>query len=518
MRGFKYFIAGLLIAPALGCAAGGGVHISYPQPKTDQERAQTRAMGNLYLILRTPRHAGASLFNQAMKGRADFKGIQTWNNFDSDAGLFARTLGARLKKRGAHILAYRAPHVEEEKDPFIEELAPAGVLQVDFQSLGTGLSRENLEKKVTVGEGKTEKRISTKWTFIAELTLRARLYMHPEGRVLQDIRHTVRYTDTKTGDEKKSPNASRWYRRKQKAILDRAAKELTSRLGQVSAVRRKRTLFPDEKDVRSIEALKAAGKGDWEKASELWAERLEAGQGGWKDVMNLAVASEHAREFAEAERLYRKAREMAGTDPESAKVPWDVVFADVSGAQEVLGRRSQKASVWFAAPIAVMPFSDETTSVEGPDILRELLYKALAKGGYTMIDLYDVDRGLRSQGISQGGQLKGRHNSRYANVLGARRLFFGHITEFDDLMLGGYGKRHVGGELSLWDASHKDFLWKSSEPALTESAAIGDKAVHDNLSRQIMRGLYERIRSKPLGAESVVFIQRNLETLPLRLD
>jgi len=74
----------------------------------------------------------------------------------------------------------------------------------------------------------------------------------------------------------------------------------------------------------------------------------------------------------------------------------------------------------------------------------------------------------------------------------------------------------VAGELSIWDAAKKRRTWKGDEPAVTEQAARGADEAAARFGGQLLRGLGERILRRPLGAESALFIRRNLETFPLR--
>ena len=146
-----------------------------------------------------------------------------------------------------------------------------------------------------------------------------------------------------------------------------------------------------------------------------------------------------------------------------------------------------------------------------------LVEKTLRKGGYNTIDLDTVDRGLRAQGFSQGGQLKRAKPRQFAKWLGAQRLLYGHISHFDEIMLGIYGRRHVAGKLWLWDKNEKRRLWSSNQPAINESpiATDGGQGL-GQLAGQLLFGLAERMIGKPLGIESAQFVRQNLETLPLK--
>jgi len=162
----------------------------------------------------------------------------------------------------------------------------------------------------------------------------------------------------------------------------------------------------------------------------------------------------------------------------------------------------------------VLPLSDDTNSVDGPDQVRRLIYETLRTGGYAVVPLEEVDASLREQGFSQGGQLRTIEPDQIAQWLGAELVLFGHLDTFEAVMLGAYHRRAVGGNLSLWDSKTHASAFSAKETVSVESASL--KKVGERLASQLAKGLWERMRGKPLAYESQLYVHRSLESLPLR--
>jgi hypothetical protein len=509
----------IFIAFALtGCAAN-KVSVAYPKAVTPAETARTRAMGNLYLRIRKPKMPQKNLAGKALTSLASHLTPISRLLFPVDAGTFARAFAKRLQRRGAYLVAYKVARTGE-RDPFVEHLLPAGIAEVRFVSLD--LTKKTKDKTVSVrvknketGKYENESRTVQVDVVTARLTLVAQLLAHPDGTELASFTHSVAITQEAQSRIKNARDMRNWHRKHEPALLKKAARQLAPRFARVAVVSRKRQLFTNKDEPRSKAARKHFNGGRWERASELWAERLDDGKGDWKDIVNLGVAHEKRREFAAAQKIYKDAQAKAGGAPEAAKIPWQQIQEDLASALVTVGQRSHAAEEWFARPIAVMPFSDTTTSVDGPIMLRELVHGSLRKGGYNVPDIIEVDHILHNHGISQGGQLKAKRAAEYATWLGTDRLIFGHLERFNEIMLGAFGRRTVAGKLSLFNPD-KGFLWSSDERAITEEAAKSGNDVVGMFAGQLLRGLFERIANKPLGTESALFVRQNIETLPLK--
>ena len=489
------------------CACGAPrVSVRYPAADTPQARGRALAMSHAYLLVSPAKRVPNPALGKALK-KIKFLGDRV---FDVDAGALAARISKAFEGAGGSLLAYRISDSEGE-DPFIERLDPTALLRVSLDAFSVEQSR--VERKTSTKDPKTKKaveRVAVFWTHQARLSGTFRFEAREAGEILSGsilVEHRGELQGLDGGEAKR-----RWLRRSWPALLDKTAKAVVAGLGPAKGVTRSRTIFVDKGDPASKSAAKLAQQGRWVKAAGIWAGGLEHDEAAWRDLMNLGLASEREGLYAEAKRIYAKAKNLSQGDPAAAKIRWDEIFSDLDSVQALGLGRAEKARAWFDAPIAVLPFSDNTTSVSGPAMLREMVWKKLKDGGYAVLDLEDGDRRMRAHGYSMGGQLPKGKPAQFCKWTGAARLVFGEIDEFRNLMLGPLGKRIVAGELRLYDAGAERDIWSSAEPVV--NAAIGGK--ESEIGNQIGRAFLESWMRKPLAAESKEFVRINLETLPLR--
>lgn len=480
--------AALLALLAVLAACGPArVRVAYPAGDSPAELAAAKALSQVYVVF------------------AEEDGGE-------DLGAFAARLDEGLRARGGAVLAYRAAPPGD--DPFLPLLAPSSVLRLSL-SLGP-LRRSDFEKefksKDKDGKETVQKQPYTRF----ERRLEASAVLStPDGSV-EPFRRTVsaERSEEKPRDEARKVSEAAWQRRNSEALLKAAADSLAKALPAPRTVTRHRDIHVAKDDAGSKAASAKASDGAWEEASALWAERVEEGQGGWRELWNLAVAAEQRKAYGEAERLFLKAQGAAAGDPE-AKAPFAEAAADAARGARLFSR-SEAAAAYFARPTAVLPFSDETTSVDGPANLRRMTAQTLARGGYATLDVEEVDRALRRRGYSQGGQLKRGKPADFARWTGAERLVFGDVTEFRNMTLGFLGRREVAGRLSVWDAETESEVYSAERSAVSQEGTLDGGDAGSRLLGQLGKALLEGWMGKPLGAESALWVVRCLQGLPLR--
>lgn len=477
-----------LLCAALAACGPARVRVAYPAADSAEDRARAKALSQVYLV---------------------------FGEEDADAGMgaFASALDAALKARGGAVLAYRAAPAGD--DPFLAELAPSAVLAVGL-SLGP-LTRTDFEREVAVKDkdGKEEKRKAAYTRLSRALEATASLRPPGGGPGSGALRVRVEESEEKPRAEAGKVDAAAWTKRHGEKLVRSAARRLALALPSSRVVTRERVVYADKEDRASTEAAAKAGAGDWEAASALWAGRLEEGRGGWRDVWNLAVAAEQRQAYAEAARLFTKAGAAAGSDPEAAKVPFAQAAQDAERGAE-LASRSERAAAYFARPVAVLPFSDDTVSVDGPANLRRMTAEALRRGGYAVQDLEETDAALRRRGFSQGGQLARGRPEDFSRWTGAERLVFAHVAEFRNVMLGFLGRREVAGRLWVWDAAAEAETYAAEKSAVSQDGTADGAEASARLAEQLGKALLEAWRGRPLAAESTLWVVRSLSGLPLR--
>ena len=476
-------LAALIALLTCACAAP-EVRLTYPQPQTPQQEALARSLSQVYLAFSQP--------TDSMRE-------------------FAAAFDQGLASRGGAVLAYAFS--PSEQDPAAAALAPSAVVRISLEPISVVRTDTVKEVKSKDSEGKET---VSKVPYVKR-TARLQVQMamasasggSGPGRTV-----SVDFSDERAKESAEKTDDAAWLRKAHVRLMRSAGRKAAGALPGPPLVQRSRPVFVDGKDPASAEARDHAFKGAWEAASALWASRLEEGRGGWRDLWDLALAAESRRVFPEAERLYRLAQEKSAGDPEAAALKFDEVFSDIATAARFLGR-SETGAAYFARPTAVMPFSDETTSVDGPANIRRMLAEALTEGGWAVIPSDEVDAALRRQGFSQGGQLKKTTPAKLAAWTDAERVLFGNISEFRNIMLGALGRRTVAGTIRIWDAGAGTDAYSSEKKVETVETAGPDDAA-GRFSAQLGKALVENLRGKPLAEESSLWVERVLQGLPLR--
>jgi hypothetical protein len=100
--------------------------------------------------------------------------------------------------------------------------------------------------------------------------------------------------------------------------------------------------------------------------------------------------------------------------------------------------------------------------------------------------------------------------------LGADRLVWGHIEDFNEVNVGIYNKRVIKGQLTLNEKDRAQPLWSGDRLVKNEAVATKSSEIGARFIGALARGLVERIAKKPLGPEAEQFVRSNLEDLPQR--
>lgn len=119
----------------------------------------------------------------------------------------------------------------------------------------------------------------------------------------------------------------------------------------------------------------------------------------WKAQWNLGVWAEHARDFAAARRYYASAQENADDKrllrPGTRSMP--------TWTNRLISRAMPRTPLKPGSISALgLPFSDVSTSMDGPANVRKLTQSMLSKCGYEPISLDEVDQVLRDQVPREG--------------------------------------------------------------------------------------------------------------------
>lgn len=479
------------------CGCGNYYAVGIPYRLPDKSSAGVKsALSALYVTVKAQPEPEENIVGSLLK--------------QQNTALNAYALGGKIAKAlsapGAGVRAYRVSRVKESADPYARYFAPSGLLEIKVSDPQVSLGKEERTSSYTDKDKQQQTVKTTVWKYSASIKTDIKLVSFPDGGTLDKADRTFVIVEERRDDSTGAPD---WYREHEEVLFDDAASWLAGRyVGR--PVQRSRPMFTVKDDKGSSRAVDLALREKWPQAEALWSERLKAG-GGWRDLLGLGVAAEVRGDFATARAYYSKARDAAAGDKGARAVRWKEIFSDLDLMLSTGAASAAPARDWFAVPSAVLPFSDETTSIDGPPLVRTLFYEALKAGGYRVQAPEETDRLLLAHGFTQGGQLGAADPAQLCEWLGVERVFYGNISAFGEIMAGLYNKRTIQGRLSLWDLQEGNFIW-SAEPSVVKVNT--PKSMIGGLLSQLARGLGERLKNKPLAYEASLFTNGAAEALP----
>ena len=482
-----------------GCGNYFSVKIPYSIPG-DPGAVQNRGLLNpVYILARVNARGEGSALADAASALAKSSGP------DPDAGAFARKLAASFRRPGSSVAAYRVGK-DGETDGFVERLNPASVLEAELAAPFVAIKKEKRETSYTDKDKKRRQTISTAWVYSISVEVRGKLSAHPSWEQRDSYSDNFVYSQERTDDEK---TAGEFYEENEDKLFSLICASISGRyLGR--PVLRYRPVFFKKENKELKKAADYARNGHWPQAKELWEKNM-AGPDGWRAALGLAVASERENDYAAARGFYGRARDNGAGDKDAGRVAWSGIFSDLDYMIAVSSSAAPPVSEWFSPPTALLPFSEETGSVNGPVMVREMLAEAIKDAGYNFQELSETDRILKSHGYSDGGQLGAARREDLFKWLGVERIIYGDITDFGEVMAGLYNRRVVSGSFYMLEQGSQAKVWTASE---TVSKVKTPKSFMGGMVSQLAKGLWERIKNKPLAEESARFVKRVASTLP----
>lgn len=487
----------LPLAALAGCAGYLSVRVPHQLPDSPNAASARPYLGALYLIVKAPEKPGGedlSGLAGALLGKAGPE-----MNFQA----LGRSAARALKQPGSKVCAWRVEKAGGPPSAFAGRLNPSGILVITLGRPSVSAKRE--ERSAVQYDKKKQKQTvkSRVWAYGASLPAQFHLLAWPGEAVLDSWAEVFTAAEDRFD---KAKDEADWYAENEEKLL----KALSGKLAERYAGRRTdrfRPVFSVEKDTESEDAVKLAGSGRWEEAAEIWQARAGSG-GGWRDHLGLAVASELRKDYEEAEGYYRRAQELAAGDKAAKPVRWGQIYKDLETARSLPGARACDTG-WFGVKTAVLPFSDETTSVDGPPLARQLVFAQLKEAGYSLLPLEKTDEILRQRGYGDGGQLRAARPEQLAEWLGADRLVYGNLTDYGEIMAGVYNRRMVKGSVRVWEAGAPELNFEESVVRVkTPKSLLG------GLAGQLAKGLAERLKNRPLAYEAGIFSRQAAENLP----
>lgn len=494
----------ILILPMFCLLAGCGnfysVRIPYYLPENNNAIETRKALASLYIAVKASPAPEESALGNIVGGLLNGRGAEL------DAYEFAKRTALAFSGPGVKVLAYRVFRTKEESDPYIRYFAPSGVLELKISDPAVSARKEN-RSSVYYDRNKQRQTVkSVVWVYSASISANIRLVSGADGKVLDKMSDTFAITEERPDNGKSSAD---WYAENETKLFGAVTARLSGRyIGR--QVLRARPLFRKKDDPGSAKAADLARRGKWSEAENIWSGRLRQ-KNDWRDMMALAVAAEVRKDYSGAKDYYLKAREASAGDKEAKPANWGEILGDLEIALSTGPAARPAGDDWFSGRMAILPFTDETTSIDGPPMLRTLIYGSLTAAGYRIQPLEETDKLLLSHGLTQGGQLGAADQAELCKWLGVERLFYGDINEFGEVMAGVYNRRMIKGRVMLWDLKDGGLVWALDTSVIKVNTS---KSFLGGMFSQLAKGLIERIKNKPLAYESGLFARQVAETLP----
>jgi hypothetical protein len=110
--------------------------------------------------------------------------------------------------------------------------------------------------------------------------------------------------------------------------------------------------------------------------------------------------------------------------------------------------------------VAVLPLRNDTNDVDGPDVMRKKMVKALEDHSYVVKDLKETDQILRDRmGITLGGQLDLTTAQKLGQELEVEGVLYGTLMDFDESTLGAINVKKVRGKFKLVNTANGHDVW-----------------------------------------------------------
>ena len=486
-----------------GCGNYYSVRIPYFLPENNNIIETRKALSSLYIAVKAPPEPEESAMGDIIGG------LMNSRRAELDTYEFIRRTALAFSRPGIKVLAHRVFRTQEESDPYIRYFNPSGVLEIDISAPEVSVKKES-RSSAYYDENKVRRTVKTVvWVYSASISADIRLRAGDDWKVLDKMSDTFSYSEERLDNGK---SAADWYAENEAKLFGAATARLSDRyIGR--SVLRARPLFSKKDDSESARAADLARRGKWPAAENIWSSRVKEHK-DWRDMTDLAVAAEVRGDYSAAKNYYLSAREDAAGDKESKPAKWDEILGDLDIMLSTGSTVRSEGDNWFAGSVAILPFTDQTTSIDGPPMLRTLIREALSDAGYRIQPLDETDKLLFSHGFTQGGQLGAADQAEICKWLGVERLFYGDINEFGEVMAGVYNRRMIKGRVMLWDLRSGNYIWSMDAAVIKAEMS---KSFLGGMFSQLAKGLMERIKNKPLAYEGTVFTGKVVEALPNKI-
>jgi hypothetical protein len=172
----------------------------------------------------------------------------------------------------------------------------------------------------------------------------------------------------------------------------------------------------------------------------------------------------------------------------------------------------------YRAPerIAVLPFDNETTSLQAPDMLRRFTAEELPLHGAVSLPLDETDRRLKAIGITDGGQLKAYAAADLGRALEADGLLYGTVEDYTNQNVGFFRRRLVRLRLRMASAPGGGRLWEAVGSGSDEKVSIRERDAIRSFLKGLAEQALEGAAGIPLEREARLAVKEAFKAFPGR--
>ena len=171
----------------------------------------------------------------------------------------------------------------------------------------------------------------------------------------------------------------------------------------------------------------------------------------------------------------------------------------------------------FAPPekIAVLPMSNQSNDLRGPELVRKEFVRHLQDKGYLVVPCEAVDETLRTEfGITDGGQLNSTTPQNLEKKLKVDALIYSDLVDFKFVNVGFYQNKYVEADFKMVDAKTGQLLWEDQRQATRKQIQTDPKKAADAFARGLAEKALKNALNVPLQEEVEMVVRRALSTLP----
>jgi hypothetical protein len=159
--------------------------------------------------------------------------------------------------------------------------------------------------------------------------------------------------------------------------------------------------------------------------------------------------------------------------------------------------------------IAILPMKNDTSDVDGPDIVRQKMAAALTNRSYVVKDMKETDQILRDQmGINLGGQLDMTTAQKLGETLEVEGVLYGTLMDFDETTTGILNVKKVRGKFKLVNTQTGQVVWTRglgvrNEVRMSGNAGVAASAVAKVSNAREKEAPWVTIGSTTSGSDNV---------------